>query len=232
MRATPRSASCSRTLTRPGRPARAADPRQHDLSPTVGDLLVLEYSEERPPLLMSKGTTARIVNYYRGDRARCPISAGGGDRPLRLRKRHGDQAAQQSAADDDPGGRTAASQRVEERPPRLVGPDQYGALGSVADLIGLHRPKKKSGKEGLEAKKAKENAIDMLPEGVTEILHQKVRVPRKHCTWADWFVVSLPVGACFGCCLIACCYFHDPWKVHGPFVGEVEEGRTQGGLIW
>ena len=41
-----------------------------DLSPSMGDLVVLEYSEERPPLFMTKGTTARIVNYYRGDRAR------------------------------------------------------------------------------------------------------------------------------------------------------------------
>ena len=39
----------------------------------------------------------------------------------------------------------------------------------------------------LEAKKAKENAIDQLPEDVTEILHE---------------------------------------KVHGPFIGEVEEGKT------
>ena len=44
----------------------------------------------------------------------------------------------------------------------------------------------------LEAKKAKEDAVDILPEGVTEILHQ---------------------------------------KVHGPFIGEVEENQTQSGLI-
>lgn len=47
-----------------------------DLSPTHGDLVVMEYSEERPPLSMTKGMTCRIVNYYRGDRSRCPISAG------------------------------------------------------------------------------------------------------------------------------------------------------------
>ena len=67
-----------------------------DLSPTIGDLVLLEYSEERPPLFMSKGMTCRIVNYYRGDRLHCPVSAGGGDRPLR--KRHGDKAAADSAA--------------------------------------------------------------------------------------------------------------------------------------
>jgi hypothetical protein len=57
----------------------------------MGNLVIMEYSEERPLLFMTKGMTCRIVNYYRGDRARCPISAGGGDRPLR--QRHGDKAA-------------------------------------------------------------------------------------------------------------------------------------------
>eukprot|EP00581_Thalassiosira_minuscula_P003003 CAMPEP_0183742818 /NCGR_PEP_ID=MMETSP0737-20130205/64894_1 /TAXON_ID=385413 /ORGANISM="Thalassiosira miniscula, Strain CCMP1093" /LENGTH=2014 /DNA_ID=CAMNT_0025978411 /DNA_START=21 /DNA_END=6066 /DNA_ORIENTATION=+ len=157
-----------------------------DLSPTIGDLVVVEYSEERPPLFMTKGMTCRIVNYYRGDRSRCPISAGGGDRPLR--KRHGDKAAQQSATD------AGAGPKVEERPPRLLGPNQYGAIKSAADLIGITsmKKKRKSKAAALEAKKAKENAIDVLPEGVTEILHQ---------------------------------------KVHGPFIGEVEEGKTQTGLI-
>lgn len=61
-------------------------------------------------------------------------------------------------------------------------------------MIGIVSKKKKKSKEAaaLEAKKAKENAIDILPEGVTEVLHQ---------------------------------------KVHGPFIGEVEEGKTQTGLI-
>lgn len=146
----------------------------------------MEYIEERPPLFMTKGTTCRIVNYYRGDKSRCPISAGGGDRPLR--KRHGDKAA--SAKGPTPAG---PSNRV-ERPPRLIGPNQY-SIKSAADLIGIiGTAKKKKSKEAvaLEAKKAKENAIDVLPEGVTEMLHQ---------------------------------------KVHGPFIGEVEEGKTQSGLI-
>jgi hypothetical protein len=157
-----------------------------DLSPSFGDLVVLEYSEERPPLSMTKGMTCRIVNYYRGDRARCPISAGGGDRPLR--KRHGDKAA--SAKGAEPAG---PSGRM-ERPPRLLGPNQY-SMKSAADLIGIIGSKtKKKNKEAaaLEAKKAKELSIDVLPEGVTEILHP---------------------------------------KVHGPFIGEVEEGKTQTGLI-
>jgi hypothetical protein len=49
-----------------------------DLSPVDGKLIVLEYSEERPPIQMTKGMASKIVNYYRGDRSKCPISAGGG----------------------------------------------------------------------------------------------------------------------------------------------------------
>jgi len=158
-----------------------------DLSLSMGDLVIMEYVEERPPLFMTKGMTCRIVNYYRGDRSRCPISAGGGDRPLR--KRHGDKAASANQGPTPSGPSNRA-----ERPPRLVGPNQY-KIKSQADLIGIiGTTKKKKSKEALalEAKKAKENAVDILPEGVTEILHQ---------------------------------------KVHGPFIGEVEENQTQTGLI-
>lgn len=160
---------------------------QADLSPTIDNLVIMEYSEERPPLFMTKGMSCRIVNYYRGDRSRCPISAGGGDRPLR--KRHGDKAAQSQLSANE------QQNKVEERPPRLLGPNQYGSIKSAADLIGItSMKKKKKSKDALtEAKKAKEkNAINVLPEGVTEILHQ---------------------------------------KVHGPFIGEVEDGKTQTGLI-
>eukprot|EP00984_Skeletonema_dohrnii_P007329 scaffold2651_cov137-Skeletonema_dohrnii-CCMP3373.AAC.1 len=153
-----------------------------DLSPSMGDLVVMEYCEERPPLFMTKGHTCRIVNYYRGDRAHCPVSAGGGDRPLR--KRHGDKAA--SAKGPTPDG---PSNRA-ERPPRLVGPNQYN-MKSAADLIGI-MPKKKKSADAASKEAKKETSINVLPEGVTEILHQ---------------------------------------KVHGPFIGEVEEGKTQTGLI-
>lgn len=153
-----------------------------DLSPSMGDLVVLEYCEERPPLFMTKGHTCRIVNYYRGDRAHCPVSAGGGDRPMR--KRHGDKAA--SAKGSTPGGPFNRA----ERPPRLVGPNQY-KMKSAADLIGI-MPKKKKSVDAASKEAKKETSIDVLPEGVTEILHQ---------------------------------------KVHGPFIGEVEEGKTQTGLI-
>jgi transcription initiation factor TFIID subunit 1 len=44
-------------------------------------LLAVEYCEEKPPLILNKGMSSKIVNYYKGDRAKCPVSAGGGDVP-------------------------------------------------------------------------------------------------------------------------------------------------------
>ena len=179
-----------------GSKAQARIRNEADLSPNSGDIVVLEYSEERPPLVMSKGMTARIVNYYRGDRARCPISAGGGDRPMR--KRHGDRAASSLGGAAGQGGASGPSNRA-ERPPRLLGPGRC-APKSPADLIGIDLAgRSKSGPAGGGAdgaepakKKAKEKVIDVLPEGVTEILHN---------------------------------------KVHGPFIGDVEDGQTQTGLV-
>ena len=53
--------------------------------PPSQSLLAVEYSEERPPLILNKGMASNIVNYYRGDRRHCPISAGGGDVPHALK---------------------------------------------------------------------------------------------------------------------------------------------------
>ena len=195
-----------------------------DLSPTMGDLVLLEYSEERPPVLMTKGMTCRIVNYYRGDRTRCPVSAGGGDRPLR--KRHGDKAA--SAKGPEPAG---PSGRM-ERPPRLIGPNQY-IIKSAADLIGIiGSAKKKKSKEAaaLEAKKAKETAFDILPEGVTEILHPKA-VHGKTDAAINFHVLASHVitaaSHCHSCTLLVNILLHNT----GPFIGEVKDGKTQTGLI-
>jgi hypothetical protein len=138
-----------------------------DLSPTEGKLILLEFSEERPPLMLSKGMAVRIVNYYRGDKARCPVSAGGGDRPARRKDGTNNGATE--------GGKS-------ERPPRLEGPNNET---SVLDWVG--KLPKISQKE-----RAEKEAIDILPEGITEILHP---------------------------------------KVHGPFLGEIEEGATVSGLI-
>jgi transcription initiation factor TFIID subunit 1 len=144
-----------------------------DLSPTEGKLVLLEYSEERPPLQLTKGMCSKIVNYYRGDKARCPVSAGGGDRPAR-RKRGDNTAAVDGAG--------AATDKSNDRPPRLEGPNRKT---NILDWVG--KLPSKSQKD-----RSEKEAIDVLPEGVTEILHP---------------------------------------KVHGPFVGEVEEGMTLTGLV-
>jgi len=142
-----------------------------DLSPTEGKLVLLEYSEERPPIQITKGMASKIVNYFRGDKARCPVSAGGGDRPAR-RKRAGEGVT----------GTDGAQSGRSERPPRLEGPNRPTTL---TDWIG--KLPKKSQKE-----RAEKETIDILPEGITETLHP---------------------------------------KVHGPFIGGVEEGTTVTGLM-
>ena len=154
--------------------AQAKIRNEADLSPTEGYLMLIEYSEERPLLQLSKGMASKIVNYYRGDRSRCPVSAGGGDRPIRRKRRDGTSA----------NGNEAAQSVKAERSTRLIGPNE-AAETTVIDWIG--KPPKKTREERTE-----KPSIDVLPEGVTEILHH---------------------------------------KVHGPFIGEVEEGVTQTGLI-
>ena len=129
-----------------------------DLSPTEGNLVVLEYCEERPPIQLSKGMACKIVNYYRGDKARCPVSAGGGDRPAR-RKRAGDVAT--GAAKDG-----ASQAGKTDRPQRLDGPKCE--TSNILDWVG--RIPKKSQKD-----RSEKEAIDILPEGITEILHPKGR---------------------------------------------------------
>lgn len=152
-----------------------------DLSPTEGSLILLEYSEERPPIQLLKGMTCKIVNYYRGDRSKCPISFGGGDRPTR-KKKHGDKA-------QDTGVMKGGSGKV-EKPPRLKGP-VAGAQNAI-DLIGKIGSKNAENESSTNQSKSKESPVTILPEGITEILHS---------------------------------------KVHGPFIGSVEEGITQTGLI-
>jgi transcription initiation factor TFIID subunit 1 len=144
-----------------------------DLTPTEGNVVLLEYVEERPPVQLSKGMCSKIINYYRGDKTRCPVSAGGGDRPAR-RKRGTDTAVDRESSN--------ANKNNNERLSRLEGPNLQT---SVLDWVGK-LPKK------TQTDKAEAEAIDVLPEGVTEILHP---------------------------------------KVHGPFIGPVEEGETVTGLI-
>ena len=111
----------------------------------------------------------KIVNYYRGDKAHCPLSAGGGDKPAR--KKRTDESASKAIV-------TTKSDRL----PRLQGPDRET---TVLDWVGKLPKKSKE-------KRAEEDAIDVLPEGVTEILHP---------------------------------------KVHGPFIGEIDEGSTISALV-
>mmetsp|Transcript_35874 Transcript_35874/g.53455 ORF Transcript_35874/g.53455 Transcript_35874/m.53455 type:complete len:642 (-) Transcript_35874:777-2702(-) len=157
-----------------------------DLSASEGNLVLFEYCEERPPIQMPKGMACKIVNYYRGDKSRCPISAGGGDRPTRKRNW---KKSVGGAGQGGPSGKV-------ERPPRLMGPSR-NEEASALDLIGTAGSSKANSagsgpSEKEKEKKAKEPAVDLLPEGTTEILHP---------------------------------------KVHGPFMGEIDEGMTQSGLI-
>jgi transcription initiation factor TFIID subunit 1 len=138
----------------PGALSKAKIRVESDLSPTEGNLILVEYSEERPPIFLSKGMSSKIVNYYRGDKAHCPVSAGGGDRPAR-RKRDGE------------GGSKDASQNGKERLPRLAGSNRKI---SITDWVG--KLPKRSQKE-----RSEQEAIDILPEGVTEILHPKQHGP-------------------------------------------------------
>jgi hypothetical protein len=137
---------------------------ESDLSPTEGTLVLFEYSEERPPIQLTKGMAAKIVTYYRGDKAQCPVSAGGGDRPTR-RKRAGATAEQELA-------NNSSSQNKSDRPPRLVGPNHAIGNTTITDYVGKP-PKKTRDDRNTENKPS----INILPEGVTEILHPKVHGP-------------------------------------------------------
>jgi transcription initiation factor TFIID subunit 1 len=144
----------------PGTLSQSQIRRGSDLTPTEGDLVLFEYCEERPPLQLTKGMASKIINYYRGDRSKCPISRGGGDRPVRRRK-HGVQ---------ENGSKLDGVIEKVEKPPRLSGPESD--IKNVTDLIGKIPTKKKH-----EDKYDKDSNLTVLPEGVTEILHAKEHGP-------------------------------------------------------
>jgi transcription initiation factor TFIID subunit 1 len=129
-----------------------------DLNPTEGDLVLLEYCEERPLIQLNKGMASKIVNYYRGDRSSCPVSRGGGDRPTRRKRTENEGPSKE-----------ATILEKSERPPKLKGPDQ-AAHATIEDWIGKI-PKKK------REEQSDRPTIDVLPEGVTEILHPKIHGP-------------------------------------------------------
>lgn len=130
-----------------------------DLNPTEGNFVLLEYCEEHPPIQLNKGMSSKIVNYYRGDKSRCPVSAGGGDRPTRRKRAENISTSTQKV--DSSGGKV-------ERPPRLK---MLDGKTSMEDWIGKP-PKKKNRDEQIDQPK-----IDILPEGVTEILTKHVHGP-------------------------------------------------------
>jgi hypothetical protein len=119
-----------------------------DLSPSSGKLILLEYCEERLPIALTKGTRSKIVNYYRGDRVKCPISAGGGDRPAR-RKVNVKQKETNSGSGTD------GLPKLQRR------------MTNIMDWVGKVPKQKDRSNE----------TIDVLAEGVTELLHPKVHGP-------------------------------------------------------
>lgn len=159
---------------------------ESDLSPSDGKLVVVEYSEEKPPVQLSKGMCVKIINYFRGDKAHCPVSAGGGDRPAR-RKRNDEP---EGTAGPGSGGKKANSKRQQQQEtyPRL---NNMAGSDSILDWIGP-LPKKPKDHSKMGSSLTASDSIDILPEGVTETLHP---------------------------------------NVHGPFLGEVQEGCTLTGLI-
>jgi transcription initiation factor TFIID subunit 1 len=121
-----------------------------DLSPSIGKLVLLEFCEEHPPISLTKGMRSKIVNYYRGDRAKCPISAGGGDRPARRKV----NVKQQQTTTTGGGGTDGL-------------PKLHRKTTSIMDWVGKVPKKKDRSSE----------TIDVLAEGVTELLHPKVHGP-------------------------------------------------------
>jgi len=137
-----------------------------DLSPAEGNLVLFEYSEERPPLQLTKAMASKIVTYYRGDKSRCPLSAGGGDRPTRRKRQTGNEAA--LAAEKKAAIEKGRSDSKVEKPPRLLGPNTET---TIVDWVG------KAPKRSKDDRKNENENFNLLPEGVTEILHQKAHGP-------------------------------------------------------
>jgi Protein of unknown function (DUF3591) len=124
---------------------------ESDLSPSEGHLILLEYCEERPPIQLTKGTCSKIVNYYRGDKARCPVSAGGGDRPAR-RKREGEQGSTTKSTNST---NSNGSTNPNDRLLRLEGPNRRT---NILDWVGKI-PKKTQIKD-----RSEKETVDILKD--------------------------------------------------------------------
>jgi Protein of unknown function (DUF3591) len=167
----------------PGTISRERIRTEADLSPTEGKLVCLEYVEEHPSIQLTKGMCSKIINYYRdSDKTRCPVSAGGGDRPARRKRMNQTNDTTNVGSDQRNNNSNTTKSSKQERLPRLEGPNR---TTTITDWVGT--VPKKSSKD-----RSEQEAIDILPEGVTEILHP---------------------------------------KVHGPFIGPIDEGITLTGFI-
>ncbi len=134
-----------------------------DLTATEGKLVLLEYCEERPPLQLTKAMASKIITYYRGDKSKCPVSAGGGDRPTRRKRQTGNEASLTAEKKAGVDGKNKL-----EKPPRLFGTD---VETTITDWVG------KAPKRSKDDRKNEKENYNILPEGVTEILHQKAHGP-------------------------------------------------------
>ena len=221
-----------------------------DLSPSNGKLVVLEYSEERPPLQLSKGMMSKIVNYFRGDKAHCPVSAGGGDRPVR-RKRN-DEGGSGGGGGSGSGGGGSGSGGGGGSGGGSGADGSGGGGGGSGD--GDHGGKGSSGGgSGGGGRNGSSRAQDRLPRLVTTGQHHHHHnqhnknkdtngTDKNQSDILDWIgpipkkpkplsssdnnkdrlsIDILPEGVTES--------LHP--SVHGPFLGEVPEGSTLTGLI-
>mmetsp|Transcript_9580 Transcript_9580/g.12123 ORF Transcript_9580/g.12123 Transcript_9580/m.12123 type:complete len:1513 (-) Transcript_9580:108-4646(-) len=142
----------------PGAISQAKIRKVEDLCPSEGDLVLTEFCEEKPLIKLTLGMSSKIINYYKGDKSRCPVSIGGGDRPIK-KKKHG--------LDNQDSDLKGSSGKV-EKPPRL----EISSHSNTKDLIGKFGHSKKYNDDHNS-----HPSVTVLPEGVTEILHSKSHGP-------------------------------------------------------
>ncbi|GMI02141.1 hypothetical protein TrLO_g10063 [Triparma laevis f. longispina] len=125
-------------------------------------LVVLEYVEERPPILGNKGMVSNIVNYWRGEVSDCPISAGGGDRP---NPKKGPQSQKPIIEED-------IEEDIEEG---FLGPEDGEKIKKIMEVEKARKKKQQEKKEKERDKFLKEN--DIIPEGATKVIKREDHGP-------------------------------------------------------
>ena len=125
-------------------------------------VVVLEYTEERPPLMLNHGMVSKIVNYYNGPLDTCPISAGGGDRPP------ANQSFSLSRSISVPEATGLSSSSVFNSKHRFLGPSDKSAIKKHM------KHEKMEKKKGAVKRKQERQAFmkdnEVLPEGATQML--------------------------------------------------------------